>query len=759
MRRAALFAGLVLLPGLWSSAVRADPNDALPIPPPQPRQEAEVAAPDPTATPPPPHPSPADEVTVLGGKLSRVAGSAHVLRKEHLDRQRYDDPHQILTAVPGVYVRGEDGFGLRPNIGIRGAASDRSKKLTLMEDGVLFGPAPYSAPAAYYFPLMARMRAVRVVKGPAAIAHGPQTVGGSIDLLTREIPATRQGMLDLGIGQFGFTKLHLTYGASDERAGFLIEGVRLANSGFKTIDGNPGANTGFVRNEWMAKGSRTLDLGGPGSHELWLKVGYSDEVSHETYLGLTDEDFRASPYRRYATSRSDRMDWYRTQLALTHRATYPGDFSAETTVYRHSLHRVWSRVKSLGGASILDVLARPTVGRNRVYYGVLTGQANTTSTDDTVLFGPNDRRFLSQGAQTTLRLKARTGSVEHQVEYGLRFHYDEIQRLHSEDAMRSEGGALLPSGNAPRMTDDNRASTRAIALHAMDQIGYRRLLLTPGVRIELIQPEFLDRRTGRKNRRAYQVFLPGVGSYLAITRDLGVLAGVYKGFSPAPPESTPITRPEESINYEAGLRYDRKKVRAEVIGFFNDYKNLTDICTFSNGCLAHNLDRQFDAGAVHIYGIETFAEATIPTSWGVSLPVRAAYTLTRTRFRNSFIAQDSFFGEVVAGDELPYVPRHQASGGVGIETSRWGVNVAGTYVGSMREQAGGSPDRVLPDNAPRTDDYFLLDASASYKVIPGLTLYLNGRNWLDSAFIVARRPFGARPNAPRWVQAGVQLIF
>jgi Fe(3+) dicitrate transport protein len=77
----------------------------------------------------------------------------------------------------------------------------------------------------------------------------------------------------------------------------------------------------------------------------------------------------------------------------------------------------------------------------------------------------------------------------------------------------------------------------------------------------------------------------------------------------------------------------------------------------------------------------------------------------------------------------------------------------------MREQAGGSPDRVIPDDTPKTDDYFLLDASASYRVIPGLTLYLNGRNLLDSAYIVARRPFGARPGAPRWIQAGAQLTF
>jgi Fe(3+) dicitrate transport protein len=38
-------------------------------------------------------------------------------------------------------------------------------------------------------------------------------------------------------------------------------------------------------------------------------------------------------------------------------------------------------------------------------------------------------------------------------------------------------------------------------------------------------------------------------------------------------------------------------------------------------------------------------------------------------------------------------------------------------------------------------------------------LYLTGKNLLDSVYLVSRRPFGARPGAPLWVQAGVKVDY
>jgi Fe(3+) dicitrate transport protein len=202
------------------------------------------------------------------------------------------------------------------------------------------------------------------------------------------------------------------------------------------------------------------------------------------------------------------------------------------------------------------------------------------------------------------------------------------------------------------------------------------------------------------------------------------------------------------------VRYTDGPRRAELIGYFNDYRNLTTICTLSSGCEEQDLDRQFEAGRARIYGLEAFAEDMLSFP-GFRLPISAAYTLTLTEFLETFTSQDPVFGEVEAGDEMPYVPRHEARGSLGVELERAGGYVAATYVARMREQSGAGPI----DLALHTDAQLTLDVGLHYVLVPGLRLYAQARNLLDQAVVASRRPYGARPNPPRWVQLGAQLEF
>ncbi len=716
---------------------------------PQPALEPAVEA----APPAPPADEPI-EVTIVGTKISQVAGSVYHLSEKQLARWKYDDITQALQAVPGVYIRGEDGQGLRPNIGMRGVNPDRSKKITLMEDGVLFGPAPYSAPAGYYFPVLQRMTDIKVIKGPGSIAYGPQTVAGAIDLVTRDIPDATAASAELAVGQYGYGKAHVWAGSSVGKFGFLIEGMRLQNNGFKDLYDSDGhrADTGFSKDEWMVKANYLLhkdDL----SNEFKVKLTYSDEVSNETYLGLTDADFRQNPNMRYAVSQLDQMKNHRASIVLSHVLTKGKNLSVRTDVYRHDLQRIWRKVNGFASDDLFSILSQPNVGNHPAYLAILHGQAPSLGPSQSIMIGPNDRNFISEGVQSRLDWKRKTGEVEHHLEAGIRYHYDYIDRRHSQNGFLVNGDQLLPDGNPTQVTAFNKDSTHAVAMNVSYALSWRGLTITPGLRSELMRSESFDRLVPSDHHQFNYVVLPGVGAYYEILKGLGLLGGVYEGFSPPPPGQATNVKPEKSINYEAGARYTHRLLRVESVFFYNDYKNLTDICT-ENGCAIAQDNMQFSAGAAKTYGLELLAQHEIPVR-RFRLPVQASYTYTRSHFEDSFSSQDPIWGNVTKGDWMPYVPKHQFHGSFGVEHSRGGANMGVTYVAPMREL----PGQGNLDNTLHTDTQWFFDLAGQAKIWGPLSVYCNIQNLFNQQYIVGRRPFGARPNAPRWAHVGIKATY
>ncbi|HEY1075987.1 MAG TPA: TonB-dependent receptor [Fontimonas sp.] len=686
-------------------------------------------------------------LTIIGEReaLPRVSGSAHLVDEKTLTQYAYDDVNRILNAVPGVYVREEDGFGLRPNIGMRGGAADRSQKVTLLEDGVLFGPAPYSAPAAYYFPLMVRMSGVEVFKGPAAIAQGPQTVGGAINFLTAPIPDATALDVDLAGGSDAYRRAHARAGGQAGGFGLLADVVHVGSDGFKELDG--GGDTGFEKNEAMFKASRRI---GPGVLEL--RLGYADEDSDETYLGLTEADFRANPVRRYRASALDHFDGERNDQRIDWTQDLLGG-RLVATAYSQQFDRLWRRFDNLGSGTIGDVLSHPDTPSNRVLYGVLTGaeDGDPNFEGDDLQIRTNDRQFRSSGIQARQQWSL-SAYGEHRVEVGARLHSDRARRLHTMFAYDMLDGSLVRNDLPPQIKDNNVGRTLALAAWLRDEIGIGRWTFAPGLRVEQIGTEYINFATQRSRDNDYTVVLPGLGVNYAVSDGLNLLAGVHKGFSPAAVGPSADAEPEEAINYEAGGRLQTAYGRFELIGFYSDYSNLTIACTGSSGC--GELDTQTNAGRAATQGFEAGYAHSWALGGALSLPLALSYTYTDAEFREPFVFRDPQGGDidVEPGFGLPYIPAQRLNLRTSLEGNDWSGGVSLTYQSRMRDFTASGP--IAPGTG--SDAFTVVDLFGRWDFSRHWAFTARADNVLDREYLVSRRPFGARPGRPVAVQFGIE---
>ncbi|MDE0064812.1 MAG: TonB-dependent receptor [Gammaproteobacteria bacterium] len=689
-----------------------------------------------------------EQVLVIGVR-QRVPGSGTVVASEELERFDYTDVNQVMSAVPGVYVREEDGFGLRPNIGIRGAAAERSQKITIMEDGVLIAPAPYSAPAAYYLPNISRIDGVEVLKGPSAIQHGPHTVGGAINLVTREVPREPFSELDLSYGSHAFYKAAAAYGGplGDSDFGVLVEGLRYASDGFKQLDG--GGDTGFVRNDIRVKLRWEPD--GGLEQRVTLKLGYADEDADQTYVGLTDEDFAADPRRRYRASQLARFQSEHFNAHLNYGVAVGGLY-LNAKAYWNRFERQWNKLEGfVAGRSLRSVFAVPH--RFTREYDLITGAVDSIPVDaQTLEITNNDRAFTAKGVQATLLTDGDWGAIGHMFTLGVRLHADDVKRDHRPRGYLMEGGALVWDGFERPPKAWNQADTLAVAAFASEELAWRDLRLTLGLRFENIDGEWEDLLHGvaRKNRQS--ILSPGIGLHWQATDSVGLLAGAYRGFSPAGPGATGVD-PERSLNFEAGIRLRQSALYLEAVGFFSDYENLLGRCRASDaGC---DVGDEFNGGRVEVYGAELTAAWSVEVIPGLGLDADLVYTYTDSSFRTGFLSGFSQWGLVREGDELPYLPRHRGLARIGVGGEAWDLSIAVKHQVKVREEPGIGP----VGHGLHADGLTTVDLTASWRPRGSTLLQLVVGNLTDESAIVSHRPFGAQPNRPRWVTARIRHRF
>ena len=408
-------------------------------------------------------------------------GSAYFLSPKELQKFNFTDVNRALRAVPGVNIYEEDGFGLRPNISLRGTSPERSAKITVMEDGILIAPAPYSASSAYYFPTIARMQAIEVLKGSSQVQFGPFTTGGAINMISTQIPTEFSGLVRASYGSFNSNQLYAKVGDTRGNFGYMVEFLNYGSDGFKNLPS--GKDTGFNKNDLVVKLAADLFPKADVQQHLEFKFQYSDETGNETYLGLSENDFANNPFYRYPSSNNDLMTTEHTQYVLTHKVDFTHDFRITTNFYRNNFARNWYKLNDITlnntKVGLADILSDPTTYAD--YYNVVNGTVDSPA--DAVALKANNRKYYSQGIQTKFDYHWNEGDFFHDIEVGLRYHYDEEDRYQWVDrySISSNGDLNLTTAGAPG-TDANRiSSANAFASFITYKIKWNKWTFTPGL--------------------------------------------------------------------------------------------------------------------------------------------------------------------------------------------------------------------------------------------------------------------------------------
>ena len=666
--------------------------------------------------------------------LTEIPGSIERIDAQTLENSRVYNFSEALRKVAGVNVRDEEGFGLRPNIGIRGTNPTRSSKVLLLEDGLPLSYAPYGDNASYYHPPVERYESIEVLKGSGQIAYGPQTIAGVINYLTPNPPAKPTFNLMLEGGNKRFFNGAAGFGGTFGRFGTILSFNHKQGDGSRE-------NTNFKLYDLSSKSTFEINP----SNILTAKFSFYREDSNLTYTGATEAEYAANP--RGNIFRNDHFFGRRYGVSLQHTALITSKISLTTNLYNNYFSRDWWRQSSNSGQ-------RP----NRLNVDAdcrRLADLNTTCGNEGRL-----RDYLVQGIEPRLSAGFDIGSVRNELNIGFRVHHEDQERIQKNGDM--------PNSRDGVVAENNERKALAQSAFVQNRFIWKDFAFTPGLRFERIEYRRSNRLANAGTGAAGETFttqiVPGFGVAYSGLRNTTIFAGVHRGFSPPRVEDVVNNSggvveldSELSWNYEAGVR--TRPIRGiELSGAFfrNDYQNQIVAASIASGTAFTN------GGATLQQGIEFSGQIDSGTIFRSSHNVyfRTAYTFLPTAEFSGTRFSSVIPAVSITGNRLPYTPKTLLTSSLGYShPAGFDAFLENVFIG---RQFGDDLNTIDPTvNAQRgavpAQTYW--NATANYKVEKWkTTLFVTAKNIFDRTLIVDRSR-GILPSQSRLLQTGVKVSF
>jgi Fe(3+) dicitrate transport protein len=478
---------------------------------------------------------------------------------------------------------------------------------------------------------------------------------------------------------------------------------------------------------------------------------------------LTAAEYAADPFGNPFPN--DRFELQRYTSSLTHGWRVSDSVSLSTSAYWLYFNRDWWRQSSNSGQ-------RPNDSSDPACASM--ANLNTTCGNEGRL-----REYHMYGLESRLNWQGAFLGADAELETGVRYHTERQNRLqiNADTPTGRTAGVGVNAG----VRESNLRDAEAWSAFIAGSLNYGRFTLQPGVRVESIEYERLNRLTGQSGATDLTEVIPGLGMTYDVSDAMTLYAGAHRGFAPPRVEDVISASggvvdldAEESTNWEIGLRGDAMPgVRFDVTAFRMDFENQIVPASVAGG-IGTTLT---SAGETLHAGVEgslnvSLRDAGVMQRDGITLRASATYLAEASyegaRFSN--IAGFNCTGIVpptpgptcvsVTGNRLPYAPEWIAAVAIGYERGDWlQTQIEMQYTGEMFADDLNTVAQSANGQIGLIEDVTIVNWAAN--VTPnggGTTFFLTVKNIFDELYIVDRSR-GILPGAPRLVQAGVTVSF
>ena len=658
-------------------------------------------------------------VFVIGGEenLTSLGGAGQILGKKELEDSHVFTVNEALRKVAGVNARDEEGFGLRPNIAMRGLNPTRSTKITLLEDGLALAYAPYGDNASYYHPMVDRYERIEILKGASSLMFGPQTVGGVVNYIT---PAPRQafgGYVQGVMGNRDYANGKVSIGAS---------GLNL-DYGHKQGDGARD-NTTHKLDDLNIKYSTELNE----RQAITLRTNLYKEDSLQTYSGLTQAEFDrlGSSYNPF---KNDRFEAQRTGQSITHDFLINDQTTLITSLYYSKFDRDWWRQASNsqdGQCAVLNPSRLAGVAINPDTCNSIQGRL---------------RSYETWGIEPRITVTHSLGEFQAGA------------RVHFEEQHRKQINGTSPTARSGTLVENNLRNTSAYSGFMANRFDIGKFSITPIARYESIKAERNNLLTAQTGENNVYAFTPGIGATWNPTETLTIFTSLHKGFAPPRVEdligntgTVTDVNYEKSKNFELGFRAQpTKRVSVQGAYFRNDYDNLIAVGSIAGG------STPLSQGKALFEGIELAANAEFSNG----LFSRLALTWLPNAEQTEAFSNVST-GETVGskGKRQAYAPEETLTAAVGYEIGAFKGEVEAQYIGKQYSDFANTLAPTTDGQKGEISAYTVWNAALNYRFDKALSAFVTGKNLLDKTYVVDRTR-GILVGMPRLIQVGVKYAF